>query len=67
MFGLEPLQGAYGRDYTSLKSLQADFDAGKDFVCSSGAYVNKEDLQNENLKQVRVRYCKLTKTGFIKV
>ena len=31
MFGLTPIMPAYGRDYTSAKTAQADFDAGKDF------------------------------------
>ena len=59
---------AYGRDYTSKKALQADWDAGKDFQISDfnsrwhGAYINKEDAKGD---AVVVRYNKLKKQTVI--
>ena len=55
------LSPAYGRDYKSQKAVQADWDAGKDFVVETmghGMYANKADLKGE---KVMVRYAKLRK------
>ena len=54
---------AYGRDYTNQKSVQADWDAGKDFmVASFGAsgYLNKQDALNAGIKVI-IRYAKQMK------
>lgn len=44
MFGISPLVPCYGRDYTSKKAAQADFDAGKDFRCAGGQATTKSEL-----------------------
>lgn len=44
MFGISPLIPCYGRDYTSNKAAQADFDAGKDFRCADGRATTKAEL-----------------------
>ena len=67
MFGVAPLTPAYGRDYKSLKTAQADFDADKDFNTAMGQYVNKPQLRNMGLKQIQVHFSKLRKTGMLKV
>lgn len=68
------LTPAYGRDYKSIKAVQDDFDAGKDFLINDfintqnhGRYANKEDLVGTGLKSVKVRYAKMTKVGFLKL
>jgi len=56
---------AYGRDYKSKKEVQADWDAGKDFIIQSfghrydGKPANKSDLAQET-GEVFIRYKKLT-------
>ena len=58
------LTPAYGRDYKSKKEVQADLDAGKDFKVASmfngGGYINKADMLREGIKNVMIRYKKLT-------
>jgi hypothetical protein len=66
------LIAAYGRAYKSKKEIQADFDAGKDFMITgidwdSGRYVNKADLLRVGERSVMVRYARLTKVVEIKV
>lgn len=55
---------AYGRDYKNQKDLQADWDAGKDFVAMSFAgpmgYINKQDAEAQGLKVI-IRYAKQLK------
>lgn len=55
---------AYGRDYTSKKAVQADWDANLDFestdMASYGQKVNKQDAERLGLV-VTVRYNKLTR------
>jgi hypothetical protein len=57
---------AYGRDYKSLKSAQADWDAGKDFYLTDmfhgSGYTSARDWPNGAM----VRYSKLTKIGKLK-
>lgn len=67
MFDVEPLVPAYGRDYKSIKQVQADFDAGKDFRTASGQHINKDDLKSmfPHLKQIRARFNKFTDTNFL--
>ena len=67
LFGLEPLQPAYGRDYKSLKQAQIDFNADKDFATAMGQYINKPQVVDMNMSQIRVRYDSNRKTGFLKV
>jgi len=52
------LQPAYGRNYTSMKAVKADWDANKDFTIASfgpsmGRYINKQDA---NGQAVSIRY-----------
>jgi hypothetical protein len=44
LFGIEPLQGAYGRTYKSAKTLNEDWNAGKDFRCPSGQMCSIRDF-----------------------
>jgi hypothetical protein len=61
---MKTLIPAYGRDYTSASKLKDDFNANKDFILKDisspydGKYINKQDLNGE---QVKLRYSKLTK------
>jgi len=68
MQGLEPIQGAYGRTYNSLKAAQADMDAGKDFLCANGhSYCNRQDL-HKDFAQIRIRYgLGLRKAGMLTI
>jgi len=66
------LSAAYGRSYNSKKDVITDFDANKDFVIQSigpdmGRYVNKEQLVKAGIKEVNIRYARLTKVAVIKV
>jgi hypothetical protein len=67
LFGIEPLTPAYGRDYTSLKAMQEDFDNNKDFRTPGGAVINKAQLLTMEVKIIDCRYSKLTKKGILKV
>lgn len=58
LFGIEPLSGAYGRDYTSIKKAQADFDAGKDFKMPGGTVTDKQTLVTLGVVMVDIRYNK---------
>ena len=65
------LTPAYGRDYTSKKSVLADFLAGKDFILNDvgsrwdGEPINKEQIEEEGKTTVRVRYKRLTRVGVL--
>lgn len=65
------LTPAYGRDYKTRKALQADFDAGKDFIINDmssrwdGKPTNKEDLMSSGYTMVKARYDNLRKIAFI--
>lgn len=66
------ISGAYGRDYTSKKAIEADWNAGKDFVVrgfgpSQGRYVNLADAQETGVTSVSVRYQQDHKVCVIKV
>lgn len=67
MFGVSPLVPAYGRDYKSMKAVQADFDADKDFLTAEGQYINRPQVVELGLNRIQVRYGKLRKTGMLKV
>jgi hypothetical protein len=62
------LTPAYGRDYKSVKEVQADLDADKDFIeAVSGRYINKSQLLEMGQAAVNVRYAKLRKVTICKV
>lgn len=64
---------AYGRDYKSKAAVQADMDAGKDFVVADffhpadGKMANREDLLREGITAVMVRYKGKTLVTKVKV
>jgi hypothetical protein len=64
---------AYGRDYKSKKAVQADWDAGKDFLIQDissphdGRYINKEDAAKSGIQSVNIRYKSLTQICVVKV
>jgi len=60
---------AYGREYNSLKAVQADFDAGKDFRTPGGQYISIKELLNMGgISTIMCRYGKgLTKSGILKI
>ena len=67
------LTPAYGRDYKSKAAIMADLDADKDFIFNrfgdryDGAYVNKSQLMQEGITEVRVRYKRLTQLTILKL
>ncbi len=67
MFGISPLVPAYGRDYTSMKAVQADFNADKDFQTAGGQYINRLQVKELGMRTIQVRYGKLRKIGMLKV
>lgn len=54
MFGIFPLQPAYGRDYKSKGALQQDWNANKDFITSEGRYANKQGFKDG--ETITIRY-----------
>lgn len=62
---------AYGRDYKSAKEVQADWDAGKDFMIQSfghpddGRHINKQDAKTGMV--LNIRYKRLTQIKVIRV
>jgi hypothetical protein len=64
---------AYGRDYKSKASVQADLDADLDFTIAdisspwNGRYVNKSQLVDAGYKQITVRYSRLRKVAVIDI
>lgn len=62
------LTPAYGRDYKSIKMVEKDFRAGKDFYFNSfagGAYCSIRDCEKGD--KIKFRYNKQTKVCFITV
>jgi hypothetical protein len=63
---MKTLTPAYGRDYRSKKAAIDDFEANKDFILNDitdqydGKPCNKSDLIKAGIKQVMIRYKKLT-------
>jgi hypothetical protein len=55
---------AYGRDYKSKAEILAAWNAGKDFAdpspFASGTYLNREDAEREGMREVLIRYKRLT-------
>ena len=64
---------AYGRDYKSKAAVEKDWADGKDFtICDvssphDGRYINLEDAVKAGLREVNIRYQKLTKVAVLKV
>ena len=55
MFGVFPLTGAYGRDYTSKAAIVKDWLEGKDFETVNGQYCSIYDFDvNE---PITIRYA----------
>lgn len=67
------LTPAYGRDYKSRKEIEADLNAGKDFIIADisspwdGKPVNKDGLIELGQTMVNVRYNKLRKVTVVKI
>ena len=67
------LTPAYGRDYKSKKEVQADWDAGKDFVVAdmfsgrAGSYITRHEAEHSGITSVNIRYQRNTKVCVIKV
>lgn len=60
------LTPAYGRDYKSLKAMQADFDAGKDFrlnTYNNECYCSINDFSGKG--KIQARYNRLASVGFL--
>lgn len=63
------LTPAYCRDYKSGKEAKADFLGGKDFIYNAFdgyGYCNRQDLSRNGIKQVNIRYKKLTMVVCVK-
>jgi len=63
---------AYGRDFKSKQEAVAAWEAGKDFVVADmgkymGAYINKEDAQNDQITEVNIRFKGLTQVVVVKM
>lgn len=65
MFGVFPLEPAYGRDYHNKSDLEKDFRAGKDFRTSSGKMTSIRDFKSGTY--VSFRYASLRKAVSIRV
>ena len=66
---LSTLVPAYGRDYKNKKEIIADFTANKDFLLESyngSTYINREQVEQLNEREVMVRYSKLMKVTILK-
>lgn len=65
------LTPAFGRDYKSKADAIADFESGKDFVANDfrggGGYINKEGCIKAGIKEVSIRYKKLTQVCIVKL
>ena len=64
------LTPAYGRDYKSKKEVLEDFDSGKDFLFNSfdkQCYCSKEDLLEDGIQAVQIRFNKMTKVIIVKL
>ena len=65
---MHTLLPAYGRDYKSKVKLELDFNADLDFVMATDdRYINKSQLLEMNMSEIRVRYTRMTKVAVIKV
>ena len=67
MFGIDSLQPAYGRDYSSKAAMLKDWNANKDFKTPFGQSTNKADLKRMGVNRVNIRYSRLTKVAVINI
>jgi len=67
LVGVEPLEGAWGRDYKNIEEAQKDFDDGKEFKTAGRQYTTKHELKKyiPGMDQIRVRYNKRQTTAFL--
>jgi len=66
------LTPAYGRDYTSRKAVEDDWNANKDFLVATmgpdeGRYINKQDAEQAQLSSVKIRYKQLQQVTVIAI
>jgi len=67
------LTPSYGRDYKSKKAIVAAFNENQDFILNDitdpwhGKPCNKKELKIEGVKNVQLRYDKLTKVTYVEV
>lgn len=67
------LTPAYGRDYTSAKAVRADFAADRDFVIADvmsmwcGSPVNRQQLRDQGVPSVSIRYARNRKIVVVRV
>lgn len=65
------LTPAYGRDYKTKSGAQKDFDTGKDFILNSldapQKLVNKKQLADEGVTEVKLRFAGQTKAVIVEV
>ena len=59
MFGVFPLTGANGRDYSNRADLEKDFRAGKDFLTAAGKHCSIRDFAKGAV--ISFRYAQLRK------
>lgn len=64
---------AYGRDYKTSDKALADWKAGKDFIIETftnpyyGKPVNLEDAEGAGIKEVNIRFNRLSEVIVVKV
>jgi len=64
---------AYGRDYRSKAAVQADWDAGKDFLIQDvsspwdGKYISKDDAKDAGIREVNVRFKRMRNVAVLRV
>jgi len=67
------LTPAYGRDYKNKKTVIDDWNANKDFILCDmfhkydGKPINLADAKQAGIKEVMIRYSRLTKIIVIKI
>ena len=66
------LDPAYGRDYRSAREVKERWEDGTDFVIASigpnmGYYINLQDCKETGIKEVTIRFKKLTNFVIIKI
>jgi len=52
MFGISPIVPAFGRDYTSVKALEEDFNKGMDFKTPGGQAVKGKFITENGIYQI---------------
>jgi len=67
------LSPAYGRDFKSRKEAEANFLAGQDWRIESihspwcGSYATRAELIQGGIREVELRYARLTKATIVKL